>query len=339
MIENPIYYFITIILLFNVVFLIFHKDIANFLQLYDEVDNKRKIHRERVAITGGIYIFINFAIISLSKIIFESIFGFELPNDNFNVNPIFIFSTLIFFIGLYDDKYIMSANTKFFLSIIIVGLFISTQPTYLISFLKFNFLDLEFNVHQYRYFFTLLCFMLFINACNMFDGINGQSSSYFIFILVYLQIITGIDFFLLAMVISIAIYLYLNITNKSFLGDGGIFLLSFLIAGIIIKKFQSDQLYADQIFLIMLIPGLDMLRLFIQRITNKKNPFLADNKHIHHLLLKKFSKRYAVIVTQLLIIVPNFLALIFSAYMLAIILSSIIYLFLFITLSTYSRKN
>ena len=315
MIENPIYYIISIILLFNIIFLIFHKNIANFLQLYDEVNNKRKIHRERVAITGGIYIFINFFLISVSKIIFVSTFGFEIPNDNFNVDPILIFLILIFFIGLYDDKYIMTANIKFFLSITVVGLFISTQPDYLISFLKFNFLDLEFNVHQYRYFLTLLCFMLFINACNMFDGINGQSSSYFIFILVYLQIISGTDFFLLSMVISIIMYLYLNITNKSFLGDGGIFLLSFLIAGIIIKKFQSDQLYSDQIFLIMLIPGLDMLRLFIQRIMNKKNPFLADNNHIHHLLLKKFSKRYTVIIIQLLIIIPNFLALIFSAYM------------------------
>ena len=339
MIENPIYYIISIILLFNIIFLIFHKNIANFLQLYDEVNNKRKIHRERVAITGGIYIFINFFLISVSKIIFVSTFGFEIPNDNFNVDPILIFLILIFFIGLYDDKYIMTANIKFFLSIIVVGLFISTQPDYLISFLKFNFLDLEFNVHQYRYFLTLLCFMLFINACNMFDGINGQSSSYFIFILVYLQIISGTDFFLLSMVISIIMYLYLNITNKSFLGDGGIFLLSFLIAGIIIKKFQSDQLYSDQIFLIMLIPGLDMLRLFIQRIMNKKNPFLADNNHIHHLLLKKFSKRYTVIIIQLLIIIPNFLALIFSAYMLNIILSTIIYLFLFITLSAYPRKD
>ena len=32
----------------------------------------------------------------------------------------------------------------------------------------------------------------------------------------------------------------------------------------------------EEIFLIMSIPGLDMLRLFIYRIINKKNPFSAD---------------------------------------------------------------
>ena len=37
-----------------------------------------------------------------------------------------------------------------------------------------------------------------------------------------------------------------------------------------------------------MIPGLDMFRLFLERIFNKKNPFSPDNKHLHHYLIKNF---------------------------------------------------
>ena len=36
-----------------------------------------------------------------------------------------------------------------------------------------------------------------------------------------------------------------------------------------------------------MLPGLDMLRVFIERIFKKKNPFLADRNHLHYLLLDK----------------------------------------------------
>ena len=38
----------------------------------------------------------------------------------------------------------------------------------------------------------------------------------------------------------------------------------------------------------MLIPGIDMIRLFFERIKNKRNPFSNDRWHFHHLLLNKY---------------------------------------------------
>ena len=57
----------------------------------------------------------------------------------------------------------------------------------------------------------------------------------------------------------------------------------------------------------MIIPGLDMLRLYIQRIYNKKNPFKADLNHLHHLLLKKFSYNKAISYLLLILSLPIFL--------------------------------
>ena len=37
---------------------------------------------------------------------------------------------------------------------------------------------------------------------------------------------------------------------------------------------------------LIFIPAFDTLRLFSQRILNKKSPFIADKNHLHHLVLK-----------------------------------------------------
>jgi hypothetical protein len=41
----------------------------------------------------------------------------------------------------------------------------------------------------------------------------------------------------------------------------------------------------------MMVPGLDFIRIFIERISKVKNSFLGDNNHLHHLLLSKFRFR------------------------------------------------
>ena len=60
---------------------------------------------------------------------------------------------------------------------------------------------------------------------------------------------------------------------------------------------------ADEIFVIMFLPGVDMFRLFLTRVTNGKNPFEADSNHLHHLLLKKYSPKFAFCFSQIIILI------------------------------------
>ena len=128
----------------------------------------------------------------------------------------------------------------------------------------------------------------------MFDGINLQCSSYFLFIILYLQVIFANNLeiypFLLSLTVGILFFIFLNINNKSYLGDSGVYILSFILAVLIIKSYNNGYLYCDQILLMMLIPGIDMIRLTFARIYNGKHPFKADNEHIHHIMSKKFSE-------------------------------------------------
>jgi UDP-GlcNAc:undecaprenyl-phosphate GlcNAc-1-phosphate transferase len=115
------------------------------------------------------------------------------------------------------------------------------------------------------------------------------------------------------------------------MGDSGTLLLSTLISFLIIKTYNTENsLFADDIFLLMLIPGIDLLRLAILRIFKKKHPFKADNEHIHHYLSSKFSLIKTTIIIQSLIIVPTLVGIYFKISYLAIILSLIIYFSLII---------
>ena len=60
----------------------------------------------------------------------------------------------------------------------------------------------------------------------------------------------------------------------------------------------------DQIVLVMLLPGLELMRLFVIRLASKKNPFSAHRNHLHHLLLRKNNFLRATLITQSLIILP-----------------------------------
>lgn len=108
----------------------------------------------------------------------------------------------------------------------------------------------------------------------MTDGINSLSTGISIIWLTafmyffnpsYLKLIIFIKLFL--------IYIFFKIYRENFfLGDNGTHLLSTFIGSLIVCEYnlQSSEIYIEQIFLILSIPGIDMLRLFIHRIYNKK---------------------------------------------------------------------
>ena len=80
--------------------------------------------------------------------------------------------------------------------------------------------------------------------------------------------------------------------------------MAFIISYIFVKlAIFKIIFFADEIFIIMALPGIDMFRLFIIRIYNGKNPFSPDMNHIHHLIQKHYSnnKTFIIIFSYILI--------------------------------------
>jgi len=316
--------------LFGLLMLVFWKKISKFYNVYDYPDFNRKIHKTPIPLLGGFYIVLNFVLIFLV----EFFFVYEIDSIFFSTKEFFILNnSLIFFliIGYFDDKKSMNPNLKLFLIIIIILFAVYMDKEVKLEAITFSFYPEKISLSYYSWIFTVLCFALFINALNMLDGINCQVATYILFIL-FIFIAKGILVNLsLLFILFLLVFLVLNYQNKIFLGDSGTLLLGFVISYFFIKTYNTQHsFYADEIFLIMAIPGYELLRLFFFRIFLGKHPFSSDQNHIHHLLLNKLSYKKTFLIIQITLFSPYLSFLVFDKFFISFLFSLSLYLYLIV---------
>jgi UDP-GlcNAc:undecaprenyl-phosphate GlcNAc-1-phosphate transferase len=170
----------------------------------------------------------------------------------------------------------------------------------------------------------------------MLDGINCQVASYILLIFFLFIFKTTLLLFSITIVIFLIFFLILNYQNKSFLGDSGSLTFGYTLSYIFIKLYNTDKVFlVDEVFLIMSIPGYELLRLAVQRILNQKHPFLPDNNHIHHLIIKRFNFLSSFLIVQFLLIFPYSIYIFSGNFFFSLLIS----LFLYIFLIFFFKKN
>ena len=80
----------------------------------------------------------------------------------------------------------------------------------------------------------------------MLDGINGQASTYFLFILLIFLMKGLLLFLILAFIIINSFFLFYNFKNRIFLGDSGSLLLAYIIGYIFIKSYNMMTDYCKR---------------------------------------------------------------------------------------------
>ena len=318
--------FFLFFIFFNFSLYYFYKQISLIYNVFDFPDFKRKLHKKKIPLLGGLFIILNLFLISLLNFFYMEIF-----NNNYfkNIESFFSFFFVSFFIyllGFFDDKYKLKANSKLIITTIILILAVYVDQDILLKNLNFNSINYNINLLNYSYFFTIFCFLLFINAFNMLDGINGQASTYFLFILLIFLTKGILLFLILAFVITTSFFLFYNFKNKIFLGDSGSLLLAYIISYIFIKSYNLENKFsAEEIFLIMSVPGYELIRLAATRLLNKKHPFNADNLHIHHLILNNFVFFKTFFLIQFILILPYTMYILINNFFISFFVSLIFY--------------
>lgn len=261
--------------------------------------NHRTSHNTLATKTGGISIFLCLFLIS----IFYYIKGVE----------IFDFSLLIplsimFIVGVYDDLYNADFKLKFILQIIVAKIIID-QGFVIDSFHG------VFGVYElpriFSQIFTGFVFLVIVNAINFIDGIDGLAITEVIKTILIIELIsvekTPLYIIGLMVILSLTPLYYFNYkkNKKIFLGDGGSLFLGTLIS-IYIFYLLSENYNPKASFMInkallsiiiMIYPLIDLLRVFIIRIYNKRSPFIADKNHIHHKILDIVKSHFLVVIT------------------------------------------
>jgi UDP-GlcNAc:undecaprenyl-phosphate GlcNAc-1-phosphate transferase len=276
------------------------------LKKFDSI-NARSSHSTLATKTGGIAVF--------TTLFFITLYFYFTSNEIFDFS-LLIPLAIIFVIGVYDDFYDANFKLKFFIQIIIAKLLIDN------GFIVNNYYGL-FGLYEIPYliaqFTTVFVFVVLVNAFNFIDGIDGLAVSFAIFSILGFEYLNESSLLTLLNTICIGgliplYYFNFKKENKIFLGDAGSLFLGSLIAINLFHYLDIDQrvLNGNRVLLsvaVLFYPLIDLLRVFIIRINQKKSPFVADKNHIHHIIQDKVKNHF---LTSSLILISSLMILIMS---------------------------
>lgn len=286
------------------IFLVF---ISKKLNLFD-FPNDRKVHNFPTPYTGGISISLGYLFIS-----------FIFKEKVFFINQIIIYSSLIAFLTLIDDKFELKPTFKMILQIIPVLLLI-----YNLGYLK----DIgTYDLFGFIFFgnlgiiITILASLLLINAFNYSDGLDGLLSSIFLIILLNLILLlnlyekdNNIIEYYTYLIFPIIIFLFFNFgiikSQKFFLGDSGSNFLGLFTGFSIIAFYIFLEIHPSLLMWPLSYLVFEFLTTNLNRLINKKKIFKPGLDHLHYELMSRFNlSKYEVVV---IILTLNILLCIFG---------------------------
>ena len=273
----------------------------NILPNYSGDKHQKFFSKNKIQLSGGIFLIPIFFLVTYDYSIILSITLFT-----------------IFLLGLFSDiGFFSSAKLRFLSQFIIIFLFLF-YSNYTLTSVRIDAFDLMLQNYLFSLFFTLFCLMILINGTNFIDGLNGLVLSYYFMIVLIVfnlglleySFLTNLDIILITMIF---IYLILfNIFNQLYLGDSGSYLIGFLFGFFLLQIYENNQLLSPYfIALLLWYPAFEILFSIIRKIKFKKSPFKPDNKHFHHLLFLciyqkfNFNKNLSNCLSALTIILYN----------------------------------
>jgi len=231
------YLIFLLLILFNLALLKKFDFLIKFINVYDSPDLLRKRHKKSTPVVGGFVIYINLLFILLIDFFFTQFILLDLFNVFEFLSFLFIFS-FFFILGFYDDKYLLSASIKLFISTILLFVLLNFNSELVLDNLFFTSFKFSIFLSEYSLIVTIVSILLFQNSINMFDGSNLQFSNFSFICILFLLIKSNFNVFFLLLAIPFIFYWYLNKNKYSFLGDGGALSLSFFFSIFFIKFYN-----------------------------------------------------------------------------------------------------
>ncbi|MEL4457149.1 MraY family glycosyltransferase [Lutimonas vermicola] len=315
--------------------------ISRYKNLMDHPD-ERSSHDEKTPTLGGVAFYISL-IFGLFTIHF-----FDFNGSSFNV---LVGISILFFVGLKDDLMVLSAQTKLGAEIIAASFVLAMPDLWLTNFNGFLGIG-----HIPVFVGILLSYFIIIfviNAYNLIDGIDGLAGSLgikaFVIFATFFYFSNNFFYFLLS-ILSIGFliaFLRFNLSkkNKIFMGDTGSLIIGFLIAIMIIRFIAMSVSELDLIRInptnkfiiatsILFFPFMDVFRVVIMRLLNRRGPFDPDRSHMHHILVDKSLKHTKASLTMSICSFIIFCIIYFLNAKLSALGLSLV--FLFLTMITFS---
>lgn len=333
-------------------------------QLFDQPD-ERKIHQGIVPRLGGIafkpVIFFTVALmLGVSQLLG---YGYMMEDFTLEVRSIafsFCCIILLYWVGIADDLIGIRYKAKFIVQII-CGLMIIAGGMYIDN--LHGLLGIHGLPVWIGYPLTVLVIVFIINSINLIDGIDGLASGLcgvatlfygVVFFLLHEYIYAILSFATLGVLVPFFYYNVFGDANKQkkiFMGDTGSLTIGMILCILCLRLLQYSTTEASaelpNILVLayspLLIPCLDVVRVYLHRVRNGKNPFLPDKNHIHHKLLALGMRQRMAMVSIVLVSILFSLCNIFiSKYInvtLLVLINVLIWTLLNVWLTYRIKKN
>ena len=274
-------------------------------KLFDEVD-ERKIHRLPIPRLGGLVFTPIILFVFALLLCFNLWLGYYgiLSDLSYNVG---VFGAamcgiiLLYLVGIADDLVGVRYRAKFIVQVI-SGIGLVMSGVWFRNF--YGFLGIEGLNEVVGGVLAVVLVVFIINAINMIDGLDGLASGLSAVACLYYGItFWGIHLYSYSLLAFITLgvivsFFYHNVfgnaekQKKIFMGDTGSLTIGFILSLLSIKIVTipaSGIVWAYHPLVVafapLMIPCLDVIRVFFHRLRTGKNPFMPDNNHIHHKLL------------------------------------------------------
>ncbi len=253
--------------------------------------NARKAQNRPVPVMGGTVIML---VICVTSVIINIFY------DMGNLFPVVCVMTILYIFGMLDDIIGLSWQFKFCLQVLVIMLL---------------FFGCNYGVHTFYGLFgietmplwadclvTLFSGLLFLNAVNFADGIDGLASG----IGLLAGLVMGywnyrhdyetqaiLSFIMVGVLFTFFIFNVFSKRYKMYMGDSGSLVLGLFIflmacpepAMVGAREFLADNYIVS--FLTALLSAIifDLLRVATARVLEGKSPFHPDRTHLHHILV------------------------------------------------------
>ena len=251
------------------------------------IDKKYSIHKSFVSndlipISGGIVFF--FSIITF------------LSYENLSIK---ILITFIFLVGLLSDiNYLVSPIKRILFQVFFIFLFIYINDVYIES-IRLVIVDQFLENILFKIFFTSFCILVLLNGSNFIDGLNTILIGYYIIISIICVLLvkkfglpdSEFQNFLIILIILCILFIF-NFFGKLYSGDGGAYLISFVIGiNLIIFNNASEQISPYFVACLLWYPAYENLFSIFRKKILKKSVMKPDNRHLHHLIFLYFKNK------------------------------------------------
>ena len=326
----------------------------------DSSTKPQKMHFGDIPRGGGIGIFVAFCVGIALGVAFGKIEAKCLA--------IIIPLSFIFVSGILEDfSYALSPKMRLILQT-------SGVLSAIIIFPNCVLVDIGFALpYGFAVIFTLFCMVGVTNAMNIIDGFNGLAGGFGLLVLISIAVVSAIVgneavFYIALMAISAILgFLVLNFPNaKIFLGDGGAYLVGFLLAFLLVILTQDSLQYAVDSaknavdlaqsvanpnakdlpnrfvsayygLCVMIYPVFEVLFSIWRRKKHKIQAMQADSLHLHTLIFKTLTHSNPKTTALLLLFNAPFIVVPIFCYDKSVVLIAFIALFVVLYLFAYKR--